>query len=54
MYFLKMLAVDDSASDVEVDHSTTLTKLAKKALQPGREHQMVLTTQYMFPSADDV
>lgn len=50
---LEILAVDDSATDIEVDHGITLTKLAKKALRPGREHQMVLATQYMFPSADE-
>ena len=50
---LEMLAVDDSASDIEVDHGITLTKLAKKALRPGCEHQIVLGTQYMFPSANE-
>ena len=50
---LEILAVDNSATDIEVDHGITLTKLAKKALRPGREHQMVLATQYMFPSADE-
>ena len=50
---LEILAVDDSATDIEVDHGITLTKLAKKALRPGREHQMVLATQYMFSSADE-
>ena len=50
---LGILAVDDSATDIEVDHGITLTKLAKLALRPGREHQMVLATQYMFPSADE-
>ena len=50
---LEILAADNSATDIEVDHGITLTKLAKKALRPGREHQMVLATQYMFPSADE-
>ena len=49
---LQMLAVDDSASDIEVDHGITVAKLAKKALRPGLEHQMVLATHYMFPGAD--
>ena len=53
MKLLEMLAADDSASDIEVDHGITLAELAKKALRPGREHQMVLATQYMFPSADE-
>ena len=48
-----MLAIDDSASDVEVDHGITVAKLARKALQPGLEHQMVLATHYMFPGADE-
>ena len=50
---LEILAGDNSATDIEVDHGITLTKLAKKALRPGREHQMVLATHYMFPSADE-
>ena len=50
---LEMLAVDNSPSDIEVDHGITLSKLAKKALRPGYEHQIVLATQYMFPSADE-
>ena len=50
---LEILAVDNSATDIEVGHGVTLTKLAKRALRPGREHQMVLATQYMFPSADE-
>ena len=50
---LEMLAVENSPSDIEVDHGITLTKLAKKALRPGYEHQMVLATEYMFPSADE-
>ena len=49
---LQMLAVDSSAFDIEVDHGTTVAKLAKKALRPGLEHQMVLATHYMFPGAD--
>ena len=50
---LNMLAEDNSASDIEVDHGITLAKLARKALRPGLEHQMVLATHYMFPSADE-
>ena len=50
---LEILAADNSATDIEVDHGITLTKLARKALRPGREHQMVLATHYMFPSADE-
>ena len=50
---LKMLAVDEPATDIEVDHGITLARLAKKALRPGHEHQMVLATQYIFPSADE-
>ena len=50
---LSILAVDDSASDIEVDHGITVAKLAKKALHPGLEHQMVLATHYMFPGADE-
>ena len=50
---LEMLAVDNSPSDIEVDHGITLSKLAKKALRPGYEHHLVLATQYMFPSADE-
>ena len=50
---LNMLAKDDSASDVEVDHGITVAKVAKKALQRGFEHQIVLETHYMFPGADE-
>ena len=50
---LRLLAADDSASDIEVDHGITVAKLAKKALRPGLEHQMVLATHYMFPGADE-
>ena len=50
---LEILAADESTTDIDVEHGITLTKLAKKALRPGREHQMVLATQYMFPSADE-
>ena len=50
---LEMLAVENPPSDIEVDHGITLSKLAKKALLPGFEYQMVLATQYMFPSADE-
>ena len=53
MKLLEILAVDNSATDIEVDHGITLTKLAKKALRPGREHQIVLATHYMFPNADE-
>ena len=50
---LNMLAMDDSASDAEVDHGISVAKLAKKALQPGLEHQIVLGTHYSFPGADE-
>ena len=50
---LQMLAVEHAASDIEVEHGITLAKLAKAALRPGREHQIVLATHYMFPSADE-
>lgn len=50
---LSLLADDDSASDIEVDHGITVAKLARKALGPGLEHQMVLATHYMFPGADE-
>lgn len=54
MTLLNMLAVDDSASDIEVDHGITVAKLARKALRPGVEHRMVLATHYMFPYADEL
>ena len=50
---LDLLAKDHSASDIEVEHGVTLTRLAKKALRPGKEYQMVLATHYMFPYADE-
>ena len=50
---LSLLAEDDSASDIEVDHGITVAKLARKALCPGLEHQMVLATHYMFPGANE-
>ena len=50
---LKILAMDDSASDIEVDHGISLAKLAKKKLQPGFEHELVLATHYLFPGADE-
>ena len=50
---LELLAADNSAADIEVDHGVTLARLAKKAIQPGREHQIVLATEYMFPNADE-
>lgn len=50
---LTLLAEDDSAHDIEVDRGITLAKLARKALRPGLEHQMVLATHYMFPCADE-
>ncbi|KAG8528869.1 uncharacterized protein KY384_006558 [Bacidia gigantensis] len=50
---IRMLAEDDSASDVEAQHGITLAKLAKKAIRPGLEHQMVLAAHYMFPGADE-
>ena len=50
---LTLFAEDVSASDIEVDHGITLANLAKKALRPGLEYQIVLATHYMFPSADE-
>ena len=50
--FLTLLAEDDCSTDVEVKHGITLAKLAKAAIQPGCEDQMVLATHYMFPCAD--
>ena len=50
---LNMLATEDSASDVEVHHGISLAKLAKKKLQPGLEHELVLGTHYLFPGADE-
>ena len=50
---LSLLAEDDCASDIEVDHGITVAKLAKKALRPGLEHQIVLATHYMFPAANE-
>ena len=50
---LTLLAEDDSAHDIEVDRGITLAKLARKALRPGLEHEMVLATHYMFPCADE-
>ena len=34
---LKLLASDNSASDIEADHGITLSKLANKAFQPGKK-----------------
>ncbi|KAL8951228.1 MAG: hypothetical protein Q9222_002791 [Ikaeria aurantiellina] len=50
---LRLIAGDDSASDIEVNHGITLAKLAKKVLGPGFEHGMVLAAHYMFPAADE-
>ena len=50
---LNLLAAEKAASDIEVYHGITITKLAKKALGSGLEHQMVLATHYMFPGADE-
>lgn len=50
---LNLIALDNSTSDIEVDHGITVGKLARKALRPGLEHQMVLATNYMFPGADE-
>ena len=50
---LDLLAEDDSAADIEVRNGITLTKLAKRALKPGKEQQMTLATHYMFPGADE-
>ena len=49
---LQLLAEDDSASDIEVDHGITLSQLAKRALRPGHEDQIALATHFVFPSAD--
>ena len=49
---LRLLASDESAADIEVDHGITLSRLAKKALQPGYEHRMALAGHYMFPCAN--
>ena len=49
----ELLAVDKSASDIEVDHGITVAKLAGKALRTDLEHQMVLATHYMFPGASE-
>ena len=53
LILLDLLASDNSASDIEVKHGITLSKLAQSQLRPGREHQMVLATHYMFPSASE-
>ncbi|KAL8665315.1 MAG: hypothetical protein Q9202_002366 [Teloschistes flavicans] len=37
---------------MEVNHGFTIGKLAKKGLEPGFEHSMVVATHYMFPAAD--
>ena len=50
---LNLLASDDSTSDIEVDRGLTVAKLARKALRPGLEHDIVLGTHYMFPLADE-
>lgn len=49
---LKLLASDDSDSDIVVDQGITLAKLAQKQLRPGVQHNIALATQYMYPSAD--
>lgn len=50
---LALLAADNSASDIEVRNGITLSRLARKALAPGREQQIMLATLYMFPAADE-
>ncbi|KAF7513032.1 hypothetical protein GJ744_011298 [Endocarpon pusillum] len=50
---LNLLAADNNAADIEVDHGLTVGKLAKKELRPGLESRVVLATPYMFPSADE-
>lgn len=50
---LTLFAEDGSASDIEVDHGITLANLARKALRPGLEHQIVLATHYMYPGANE-
>ena len=49
---LKLLASDDSDSDIVVDQDITLANLAKKQLRPGVQHNIALATQYMYPNAD--
>lgn len=51
--FLRLLAADRSAADIGVKHGITLAKLAKTALHPGYEDQMVLAAHYMFPAAEE-
>lgn len=51
-HILKLLAADTSVTDMEVNHGFTIGKLAKKGLEPGFEHSMVVATHYMFPAAD--
>ena len=51
---LGLLAIEDSPADIVVDHGITLAKLAREALRPGIEHQIVLAAYYMFPAADEV
>ncbi|KAL9588935.1 MAG: hypothetical protein Q9203_002268 [Teloschistes exilis] len=48
---LKLLAADTSVTDMEV-RGITIGKLARKSLEPGFEHSMVLATHYMFPAGD--
>ena len=49
---LRLLANDQSLADIEVRNGITVAKLAKKTLRPGKEHQIALATQFMYPGAD--
>ena len=50
---LELLATDQSADDVEVDHGLTLAKIASKELHSDIENRIVLATTYMFSGADE-
>ena len=52
LQLLQLLALEKSASDIEVKGGITLRKLADAALRPGFEDQMMLAAHYMFPAAD--
>ncbi|KAL8630098.1 hypothetical protein Q9189_004171 [Teloschistes chrysophthalmus] len=49
---LTLLAADTSVTDMEVNRGITIGKLARKGLEAGFEHSMVLATHYMFPAGD--
>lgn len=46
---LKLIANDQSASDIEVDNGVTLARLAQKELRPGTEDRFNRATTYMYP-----